>query len=46
MLSPQSLWRCLDLYPVALRRCLYPFLPDELRLHLWYNKFGALKLPP
>ena len=46
MLSPQSVWRCLDPYPAALRRCLYPFLPDELRPHLTCNRFGAVRLPP
>ena len=41
MLSPQSLWRCLDPYPAAPLRCAYPFLPAELRPHLTCNRFGA-----
>ena len=46
MLSPQSVWRCLDPYPAAPLRCTYPFLPAELRPHLTCKRFGALTLPP
>jgi hypothetical protein len=46
MLSPQSVWRCLDPYPAALLRCPYPFLPEEHRPHLTCKRFGALRLPP
>src|SRR5216684_2095839 len=46
MLSPQSVWRCLDPYPAALLRCPYPFLPEEPRPHHTCNWFGALRLPP
>src|SRR5919197_1772265 len=46
MLSPQSVWRCLDPYPAALLRCPYPFLPAEPRPHLTCKRFGALRLPP
>ena len=46
MVSPQSLWRCLDPYPAALLRCPYPFLPAEPRPHLTCKRFGALRLPP
>jgi len=46
MLSPQSVWRCLDPYPAALLRCPCPFLPEELRPHLTCKRFGALTLPP
>src|SRR5262245_46912228 len=46
MLSPQSVWRCLDPYPAALLRCTYPFLPAEPRPHLTSNRFGSLGLPP
>src|SRR5262245_59235132 len=45
MLSPQSLWRCLDPYPAAPLQCSCPFLPKELRPHLTCNRFGALRLP-
>ncbi len=43
-LSPQSLYRCLDPYPVAPLRCLSPFLPEEQRPHLTGHKFGSPKL--
>jgi len=46
MLSPQSVWRCLDPYPAALLRCAYPFLPAEPRPHLTCKRCGALRLPP
>jgi len=46
MLSPQSVWRCLDPYPAALLRCACPFLPEEPRPHLTCKRFGAQKLPP
>jgi len=45
MLSPQSVWRCLDPYPAALLRCPYPFLPAKPRPHLTCKRFGALRLP-
>ena len=44
-LSPQSLYRCLDPYPAALRRCFRSFLPGEHRPHLSLNRFGALEPP-
>ena len=40
-LSPQSLYRCLDPYPVASLRCSYPFLPEGPRPHLREQKFGT-----
>jgi hypothetical protein len=43
-LSPQSLYRCLDPYPVAPLRCPSPFLPEEQRPHLTEHKFGSPKL--
>jgi len=46
MLSPPSVWRCLDPYPAALLQCVCPFLPAEPRPHLTCNRFGALELPP
>ena len=41
-LSPQSLHRCLDPYPVASRRCICPFLPSGLRPHTSGERFGTL----
>ena len=41
-LSPQSLLRCLDPYPVALLWCIRPFLPNGLRPHTGSERFGAL----
>lgn len=40
-LSPQSLYRCLDPYHAMPLRCIYPFLPEELRPHFRIDKFGA-----
>ena len=41
VLSPQSLYGCLDPYPAAPLRCSYPFLPQGLRPHLRGNRFGT-----
>ena len=41
VLSPQSLYGCLDPYPAAPLRCSYPFLPEELRPHPSGNRFGT-----
>jgi hypothetical protein len=40
-LSPQSLYRCLDPYPVVLLWCSYPFLPKGLRPHRSSEQFGT-----
>ena len=40
-LSPQSLYRCLDTYPVASLRCTYPFLAERLRPHHRSEMFGT-----
>jgi len=45
MLSPQSLYRCLDPYPAALPRCSRSFLPGKHRPHLNQKRFGALEYP-
>ena len=34
--------RCLDPYPAASLRCLYPFLPEGHRPHLRRHRFGTL----
>ena len=41
-LSPQSLHRCLDPYPVAPRWCIRPFLPSGLQPHTSGERFGTL----
>jgi hypothetical protein len=46
MLSPQSVHGCLDPYPAVPPRCPFPFLPEERRPHLIWDKFGAHKYPP
>ena len=45
MLSPQSLYGCLDPYPAALLRCTRSFLPGKHRPHLSLKKFGAQEPP-
>ena len=40
-LSPQSLCGRLDPYPAAPLRCFCPFLPEGLRPHLGFDRFGA-----
>ena len=40
-LSPQSLYGRLDPYPVASLRCICPFLPERLRLHLENERFST-----
>ena len=45
-LSPQSLYSCLDPYPVASLRCFYPFLPKELRPHHRKKWFGTPNIIP
>ncbi len=40
-LSLQALHRCLDPYPGAPLRCIYPFRPEELQPHNRCTKFGA-----
>jgi hypothetical protein len=44
-LSLQSLYRCLDPYPVAFLWCICSFLPKEQRPHHRGNKFGLLNAP-
>jgi hypothetical protein len=41
VLSLQSLHGCLDPYPAAFPRCIYPFLPGELRPHVRSETFGT-----
>ena len=41
-LSPRSLHRCLDPYPVALLWCTHPFLPSGLRPYPDSERFGTL----
>jgi len=45
MLSPQSLHGCLDPYPAMPLRCIYPFLPKELRPHLRSEKVRRNQTP-
>ena len=40
-LSLQSLHSCLDPYPATSPRCIYPFLPAELRPHVRSETFGT-----
>jgi len=40
-LSLQSLHGCLDPYPAAFPRCIYPFLPGEHRPHVRSETFGT-----
>ena len=44
-LSLQSLYRCLDPYPVASLWCIYSLLPKEQRPHLRREKFGTPNEP-
>ena len=44
-LSPPSLCRRLDPYPVTLLRCIYPLLPEEHRPHHSDQWFGAQNIP-
>ena len=44
-LSLQSLYGCLDPYPVATSWCLYPFLPKRLRPHDTGQSFGSQITP-
>jgi len=41
----QSVLRCLDPYPAASVRCVYPFLPGQLRPHLTRDRFGTRETP-
>ena len=41
----QSVLRRLDPYPAASVRCIYPFLPGQLRPHLTRDRFGTRKDP-
>ncbi len=40
-LSPQSLYRCLDPYPVVFFQCIYSFLPGRHRPHVTWETFGT-----
>ena len=40
-LSLQSVYRCMDPYPAAPLRCVYPFLPEGRRPHLRNHRFGT-----
>ena len=40
-LSPPSVHRRLDPYPVATSRCTYPFLPGRQRPHVTFDTFGS-----
>jgi hypothetical protein len=42
----QSVLRCLDPYPVASIRCIYPLLPGQLRPHLTRDRFGTRTFNP
>jgi hypothetical protein len=40
-LSPQSLYKCLDPYPVVFFQCVYSFLPGRHRPHVTWETFGT-----
>jgi len=41
MLSPYSLYGCLDPYPAASPRCIYPLLPGKYQPHSLWEEFGT-----